>query len=685
MTASNPPPKIRKTGIWQLPRLERFKIYAPPVSHSSEGPEGDSSSAAELEHGEHLDSQGLESTLSSLYRIFQGGQPEQIMIALLDRRYWPAVKLVPSSVFVEAFNLLSPAYFIEPYRTLHRPLHPMAIEIRGYKPLEAIFTEFTTNLARIVQIRRGAGHKLGLAEYTHLLRCAASMGDAPMAEIIWADMKEDGVKPDVQSYNYYMEANIWDNTYVGREKYRLRVTPFYYRKRRYDSPSTGWEGFGTASKSVRKHAVQIFEEMTEQGIYGDEASFVNLFLASSRVGHGKGMKNILKTAWNIDVDLLMTENDDAKIPPITFYEPTSPLRPTGRLLFAVAHGYGSNNDLNAALRLVDFISRSYNLTIPENVWVELLERAYVLSRKKFGPDQERNAKGQVPPEFVTGIFHMMISEPFNVRPSVQVYRLLAKMAWEASRLRDFLSYMDAAYDLLQETRRERKEARNIVEKLLGYPFSMVSGEQRSVPESVLQSKAFLEAVNEYEILRLSVAQQTILMERLTRLLLSHCRWMHRDNRAWERIHLANKLQEWRDFLPGTLHYNTHSGRVLIHGETSWGQFNIRSHNYVPVRRSAGNQTAENGEENEVDDDFLWQAFGNSLDPSIANRAPIRRLFWMPLNYQRDTDHPVMQAYNAEEGRAEGVKGEIFVNLIGVLPADRIAEAPDRTSAPKASS
>src|ERR1700722_19604167 len=61
MTASNPPPKIRKTGIWQLPRLERFKIYAPPVSHPSEGPEGDSSSATELEHGEHLDSQGLES------------------------------------------------------------------------------------------------------------------------------------------------------------------------------------------------------------------------------------------------------------------------------------------------------------------------------------------------------------------------------------------------------------------------------------------------------------------------------------------------------------------------------------------------------------------------------------------------------------------------------------------------
>ncbi|RJE16636.1 hypothetical protein PHISCL_11027, partial [Aspergillus sclerotialis] len=94
------------------------------------------------------------------------------MNMFLDPRYARLVASLPQSTFVEAFHLLSPAYFIIPYRDIHRPLHPTAVRLKKYKPLELIFREFSDNLATIVETRTSTGRTLGLAEYRHLLDCA---------------------------------------------------------------------------------------------------------------------------------------------------------------------------------------------------------------------------------------------------------------------------------------------------------------------------------------------------------------------------------------------------------------------------------------------------------------------------------------------------------------------------------
>lgn len=548
--------------------------------------------------------------------ILRDGQPDQVMDAMLDPRFESLVCLMPPSTFVEVFHLLSPAYFIDPYREIHRPIHPSAVDVKQYKSLDSIFDEFASNLSAILQIRWAGGQPLGLAEYTHLLNCARSMGDAIMADYIWQTIREDGMVPDSQCYNYYMEAKVWDRAYTGLEKYRLRMTPYLYRKRRFFEPNPGWQGYGTAARSVRKEVLQIFNEMTQEGTSGDTTTFVNVILASSRVGHMQGIKNVLHTVWNIDVDALLDQVDESMLPEVTPYDRSSPLYPTNHLLFAVAHAFGTNNDIPAALRTIDFISNKYDIPVPENVWLELFERSFVLSRPRFGPDAERNAKGQVSYDFLNSMFETMTSEPFNVRPTIEVHHILAKTAWDRARLSEFQHHMEAAYNILRETRKKRRTARSIIEAYLG-----------QAQTEILKSRAFADAVHAYDILRLRTMQQTVVMERLARLLLIHHRWLGRRNQAWERTLLPQALEEWRDFLPESLVYHTRGGLVEFDGATSWRQRNIRTHDRVPVRRPTFGTNFELDEDaNDIDDDIFWDYYRQSAPHLDLSIPPLRRLF-----------------------------------------------------------
>lgn len=563
------------------------------------------------------------------YQIIQDAHPNQAMDAMRDPRYADLVASMPQNTFVEALHLLSPGYFIDPYREIHRPLHPSTVQAKGYKSLESVFDEFVNNVAAIVQLRQSAGHHLGLAEYTHLLDCARSIGDAMVADRIWYGMKDNEVDPDVQCYNYYMEAKVWNGAYAGRGKYNLRMTPFAYRKRRFVDPNEGWQGYGTAGRSVRKEVLDIFNEMTEAGHQGNEATFVNVILACGRVGHLRGIKNVLKTAWNVDVDALLAEPDNSKLPPVTTYDPSSPLRPSSHLLFAVAHAIGTNNKIPAALRTIEFISHSYSLPVPEKVWLELFERAFVLSRPRFGPDAKRNAKGKVPYGFLTVMFQTMISAPYNVRPTIQIHHMLAKTAWDRDRLSEFLHHMRAACDVLTETRQKRKKARYIIEEYLCTLHTHTNPQQRN---EVLISPTLADAVHNYDILRLRTAQQTMIMERLVRLLMINNRWTGRNNPVWERCLLPRAVEEWQDFLPESFNYHTRGGLVQFRGKTRWGEAYVNYHDRVPIRRRvAGDPGADaevdGKEQREVDDHFFWERCRRAFSSVDFDNPPLNRLFW----------------------------------------------------------
>ncbi|EEQ90009.2 uncharacterized protein BDCG_05129 [Blastomyces dermatitidis ER-3] len=418
------------------------------------------------------------STDDKIIDYFDKEKPDMVVYAFLGPEQIQSITYnLPDSSFAAALSLLAPSHFVEPHKKLHRRFHPAVAHAKGYKTLEVIFDEFKRVLHFAIEKRRAAGFKLGIVEYTHLLDCARSMGDADMADWLWYDMTVDGIEPTTACYNHYMEAKGWHQAYIPKEKLNLRFTPWVYRKRSYDHRNLGYQGYGTGSEnSVRQQVLRLFDEMLARGQEPDEATYVNVMVASSREGHMVAVENVLKTVWNIDVELIMTREDPANIPPVTEFRRTNPLHPTTRLLYAVAHIFGSNNNLSAALQLVDFISTQYQVPIPDFVWLELMEWSYVLSVRRWGPRAIENSVGKVPPQTVKRLFDTMISSPYNVKPTLPVYDMLISTSWSRYDLDDTLKYMREGYKLFQETLRRRNTTKR---KFVGHILSLLPANIRT--------------------------------------------------------------------------------------------------------------------------------------------------------------------------------------------------------------
>lgn len=587
----------------------------------------------------------------AFYRVLQDAQPDQVMETLLDPRNAPFVQTMPDDAFASALLLLSPEHFVHPYRDLHAPLHPRTVQVKGYRTLEEIIAIFTQKLRAIVDLRRET-RGIGLVEYNHLLRCAASMGNGKMASTVWAQMEADHVEPNLESYNHLLESLVWDGALTGLERHRLRVSPFYYRKRRFYDTSPGFQGFGTGARSVRKQVQDVFNRMASRGIHGDASTFIHLFLASARVGYVIGMKAVLKTAWNLDVDQLL--RDPGQHPPLIEYDRSSPYFPTEDLLFAIAHGFGVNSNMTAAFQTIDFFSKQYQIDIPERVWIELFRRAYVLSKRRFGPDADRMAKGSVPRMILSGIVELMSSEPHKVQPTVEIYRMLARNAYDKQRLGEFGRHIEDAFKVWRRTRERRREARKKVEQHLGAPLTALVTQppSRTTLDAAMQSPRFWHAMYEYDLAWLEFIQQTILMEKIVRLGLIQPRW---PGKTWGYRVLPRFLAEWKDFAPQQYSFTTgdRRGTVQIHGASTWDHENLRTHQNVPMRWSLDGERPAEGEEVEPEDAFLWEKLlSSSATREYMAREPFRSLLW---RHRATATDKLLLAEEARSQSGEGIQ------------------------------
>lgn len=557
--------------------------------------------------------------MSTFNKVIQNGQPDQIMNMFLDPRYARLVGALPHRTFVRLFLLLSPAYFVLPYRDIHWSLHPSTVRAKRYKSLSLMFDELAQKITGIVQIRQSADNPLCLAEYKHLLDWARSMGDRPMAEFVWAALQADlDVSPDLQCYNYYLETIIWSGCYTGVERYRNYVTGRKYWQRARREP--GYTNYGTWSSSLRLEVLDIFSEMTSAGITGDEATFVNVLLATARVGYIDGVMDLLRTVWNIHVQALC--NNDPSLPPVTPLDRLSPIYPTDRLLFAVAHAFGTNSNFPAAMRLVDFISRSYDVPVPEYVWLELCQRGFIQTRFKTmrrcrGPRQD-----EIEPDLLLQTCAAMMSAPHNVMPTIDVYRIMAKTIWDWNHQAHFRQLLVAAYRLVKEAIRKRKEARLFLVGYLDRIARQTAG--TTIDYEMLHSREFADAVRTYDIHRLRAAQHIMVMERLVRLLVIR-RWRYDD---WELRGLPLALEEWQDFLPEHFDIHVPAGQVKFTGRSGWSQQYLNTHGMVPRRRRTPAVEPDfEEEEPEIDEDFFWVKYRKSSPLGQVNHFLLNRVFW----------------------------------------------------------
>ncbi|OQE27471.1 hypothetical protein PENSTE_c004G01152 [Penicillium steckii] len=537
---------------------------------------------------------------TNFYRAIEDGQPDLLMIAMTDPRSAGLVGSLPQTTFLEALHRLSPAHFVEPYRDLHHPLHSWSTLLDGLKRAEQHFDEFVANLLTIVEFRT-AVQPLHLEEYTHLLDCARSMGNEPFATQIWKAMERRGIAPSATCYNHYMEALVWDHCYTGKEAYRLRMLPRHYYKRRKRTDCVGWRGYGTGTPNSVRHAVlEIFNTMLQEGHLPDERTYINLLIAGARVGHIKGMSLVLKTIWNIDLAAMKAQQtpDNSKLPQLTSYDPWSALHPTENLLFAVAHALGTNNDMPSAIRAIQLISSKYNIPISQRVWLDLIERSYILGRARMKEHDTQHSKfsnslGRVSLSLVQSVFNASTSGPDNASPSMQAYRYMVNVSIHNGNLKECKDLLRDAYKLLHQTRQRQIEARKVVLRCMKPALEVVSKQRaegvRSPDPHLFRSPQLANAIHAYDIIRLQVYQQTYLLRRSCWSVFTTQEWNDTSHQAWQWQERPNFMEEWKDFLPETktVHYEAETGQFLMHGRTTrWARHWTSDQYRIPVRRVA---------------------------------------------------------------------------------------------------
>ncbi|CAH0036507.1 unnamed protein product [Clonostachys solani] len=100
----------------------------------------------------------------------------------------------------------------------------------------------------------------------------------------------------------------------------------------------------------------------------------------------------------------------------------SSLYPSDRLLFALVEAFGAMSEISVGMRVIDFISRRYEIAISAKTWSNLLNWTYVCASKKLRVS--RRLLGEETTTYVsTGdvrhIWEVMTSAPYNITPSFE--------------------------------------------------------------------------------------------------------------------------------------------------------------------------------------------------------------------------------------------------------------------------
>ncbi|KAH8696191.1 mitochondrial ATPase expression-domain-containing protein, partial [Talaromyces proteolyticus] len=526
-----------------------------------------------------------------LSRILQGGQPDQILAAMSDLDNEPIIATMPDSVFVSALLLITPEHFLEPYKRILGRIHDHVLFSKGYQSFKEVLRQYFASLFAILYMRSRGDRHVGLVEYTHLLRCAASAADLSIALTIWKSLENKNLSPSLECYNSIMTTGLWDQVHTGKERYRLRVTPFYSNRRSTtDGRARGYRGFGTGSQSVRMQTLAILYQMRKANIDIDEATHINALIAHAKDGFVPGVRQVLEETWGIFPFHLDAGYENH--PPVKPIPRSSPLYPTINLIWAVAHAFGINHDLPTALRTVEFISRTYDIKITDEVWLELFERAYVLAAKQFNKPDEA-LLGQISQDLVYGMGRNLQEVPSHSK--MHLYRNLSRISYNNHNLEEFTSVLEDAHKHLVQTKKRRKHALQVLENCM--EVSLTVDPHRA------------SALREYEILRLEVLQQRTLIERIVRLGYSGHFLKEIPPAMWARKVLPEFLAQWRDFIPECFFAILHGGlgSIEFHGRTIYQHRNIRPHNYEPVRWSKCGEFIADDEEFEPIDDYLWSS------------------------------------------------------------------------------
>ena len=504
---------------------------------------------------------------------------------------------LPKNTFTEVLRHLDPWCFVGRYVKLHQEIGIYHLQLLGLPSRDTsgyhqFCRLFLSEIDNIIHARRQISNRSTLTDYRYLLNCARVTGNIPYAQEIWRNMKQDSVTPDLKCYNDYLAARCYGENSNILQRRRLRVIRHNTLPRTFaleDQPQ-GLRGHAVKRTAdpvgIQFVASNLFVEMIEAGIAGDEETFCLLMVASAREGVVDGIATILKRAWGIDVAALEA-NDERDIPSAKKYAPNSPFHPSDKLLFTLAHVYGINNRISQAMRLVDYVSRQFDIPIPLLVWEELLRYTVILSRelrRGFSPELqtfvEKPELGQLPRNSPERLWKTMTSEPYNVKPTMEMHDGFVH------NLINF-RYFGLAKEIMESGRRLHKaQVEDFREK-----FLLAKADQTS--SSALNQQSGYPNPN-VEFRRRNVAFAQAKMKR-SRLYIRRwvVLWLKRAGRTLRHhsqltVDMPDFVRAWKVFLPHVVEYHSPFGKVEIrtkvHEEQRRRQQGFRNPKWLALQR-----------------------------------------------------------------------------------------------------
>jgi hypothetical protein len=470
------------------------------------------------------------------------------------------VRNIPKTTFSEIIRTLDTSRFVAKLGNVHLEIGTACASAMNIAPMREVAFEYASVLRQVLAIRRAAGVHGTLADSRALLRCARDLGNLKMADLVWSDLMSQGHTPDVRCYNFYMSATVWNGMHLAGFRQKVRVIPFTTMKRKNEGyKERKFADYSIGEGGVLESTMRIFNDMVAQSVAADEESFRILIVAAAREGDLQTVKSILQRVWSIDVDGVLGNGNTPPILPKTIPE-HSPLYPRTNLLFTIAHAFGINNDVPAAIRLVDFVSRHYNMNITEDVWGQLFEWTFVLSVRRHGTsNRDGSREGQISADSVQKLWQTMVGEPYNITPTMGMYNYMIKSLAQREKSGDIADILRG--DARQLFRQQRQRSILL--------FESIKQKLRSGNLTSSQRKGLEYQRKKWELQDLIGKRNSFWVRRWLRLLLGSFRNSHRDSVIAKNLTevLPQLLWAWRHLAPTDVRYETPTGMVQLEFRT----------------------------------------------------------------------------------------------------------------------
>lgn len=470
---------------------------------------------------------------------------------------------IPPNTFSEILRLLDPKHFFGRHKELlkdfsHRDLLDMRIDTIDDDGTHRAYTVYLWHLHRII-IKRRQKHSMYLSDYKMLLKAAKFTGYQAVADLTWKSlisnqsqvMENRRILPDVECFNYYIATMCWSDILSPFHYHRLKVVPQYKAQRQWEVRPHQLNRHRLGSNNGIKLSVsRLFREMSKTGLIGNEETFCLLLVSASREGDLETAGTILNRVWQIDIE--SNSSNNSKNSKLNNLLPDSPLHPSQRLIRTVVHIYCINNDLPTAIRVMDQISRKFSIEISIQTWQDLLRWTSFFARKKGNAVniEKGFAEGLLPPASMSQVWENMISEPYNVKPTLSMYNIYIRHLLKNRQIGK------AQVQIVEAHRLHIILARKVDRYRILFENSLTRRKFDSTITSIRQ-RDFI-----FHRLKLRISRMYMRLW-LNHLIFRPGHYLTKYHADWAFREVPNLVRKYKSFLRGKLAYPTYTGHVLL--------------------------------------------------------------------------------------------------------------------------